>query len=289
MASTIVNTSEIVAGDGSSIAGDALSDKIRDYSNFGDVVDLTNNSPSNLHTRMMGGADIVTLSNANVGGFSNKVNGNLGNDVFLVKAGTTTRDFVLGGREDDTLDFSLSTTGGDWQNGNQGNDVIVGAKNTELRSILRGGSGDDTITIGTGSKHIAVGDSGQDSIIILGTSRGRVVCRTDGDNAAQNKADADSITNFVVTRDKAYIPGVNSIDDLTRETVGADTYLKASTFINGTIGTRYIVKFENQGDALVKSFMDNGRIIVGAAADSALAALNPTTFLNDSDLGGLFA
>ncbi len=67
ISSTIVNSSEIVAGEGSSIAGDALSDKIRDHSKFGDVVDLTSNIPGNLHSRMMGVADVVTLSDANIG------------------------------------------------------------------------------------------------------------------------------------------------------------------------------------------------------------------------------
>tara|TARA_Y100000589_G_C27087379_1_gene602384 strand:+ start:207 stop:1076 length:870 start_codon:yes stop_codon:yes gene_type:complete len=288
MATSIKNTSEIIDGDGSSIAGGSTSIQIRDYSNFGDVVDLTNNSPSNLHTRMLGGADVVTLSNANVGGYSNKVNGNMGNDTFLVKAGTTTRDFVLGGRENDVINFAASTTGGDWQNGNQGDDVIIGAKNTAVRSILRGGSGNDAITIGAGSNHVAIGDSGKDSITVQGSANGRIVFRTDGDNAAQNSVEADEINGFSFLRDKIYIPGINAITDLTPETIGADTYLKASTFTNGTVGTRYIVKFVGNNNAFVQNAMDTGRVIIGADADSALAALNPITFLNDPNLGGLF-
>ena len=70
IASTIVNVSEIVAGEGSSLAGGALLDKIRDHSKFGDVVDLNSIIPGNLHSRMMGGADVVPLSDANIGGFS---------------------------------------------------------------------------------------------------------------------------------------------------------------------------------------------------------------------------
>ena len=70
IASTIMNTSEIDAAEGSSLAGGALSDKIRDHSKFGDVVDLNSIIPGNLHSRMMGGADVVPLSDANIGGFS---------------------------------------------------------------------------------------------------------------------------------------------------------------------------------------------------------------------------
>jgi Ca2+-binding RTX toxin-like protein len=288
MATTTKGTSNIIAGDGSVFAG-ITSQSIREYSNFGDVVDLTNNNPSNLHTRMLGGADVVTLSNANVGGFSNKVNGNLGNDTFLKTAGSTTRDFVLGGRENDVLNFAATSTGGDWQNGNQGDDVVIGATGATARSILRGGSGNDKITISAGSNHIAIGDSGKDTITIVGAANGRVVCRTDGDNAAQNKVDADEIVDFAGTLDKVYIPGINSITDLKRETVGADTWLKASAFTNGTSGTRYIVKFKDRTDAQVKGYMDTNRILIGVDADNALAALNPTTFLNDPNLGGLFA
>ena len=61
-------------------------------------------------------------------------------------------------------------------------------------------------------------------------------------------------TDFVVIRNKAYIPEINSIDSLIRETSAAGVYLKTSAFVNRMIGTRYIAKLENQGDALVKSF-----------------------------------
>ena len=84
MASSTQNTSIVVDGNGSIFAG-AVSEKIRDYSNVDDTVDFSNNSPTNYHTRMMGGNDVVTLSDINVGGFSNKVNGNLGDDKFESK------------------------------------------------------------------------------------------------------------------------------------------------------------------------------------------------------------
>ena len=61
-------------------------------------------------------------------------------------------------------------------------------------------------------------------------------------------------TDFVVIRNKAYIPEINSIDSLIRETSGADMNLKTSTFANGMTGTGYIAKLENQVDSLVKSF-----------------------------------
>ena len=111
IALTIVNTFGIVAGEGSSLAGGALSDKIRDHSKFDDVVDLTSNIPDNLHSRMMVGADVAPLSDANIGEFSSKVNGDHW-EWFFVKPGKTARDFVIGSCADDALDLSLSLTGG---------------------------------------------------------------------------------------------------------------------------------------------------------------------------------
>ena len=61
-------------------------------------------------------------------------------------------------------------------------------------------------------------------------------------------------TDFVVIINKAYIPKINSIDSLIRETSGASVHLITSTFVNGMTGTSYIARLENQGDALVKSF-----------------------------------
>ena len=189
MASSTQNTSMLVDGDGSVFAG-SVSETIRDYSDFIDDVDLTNNSPSNHHTRMMGGNDIVKLSDINVGGFSNKVNGNLGEDKFTSKVGSMTRDFILGGSETDIIDLSKSASGGDWQNGNNGVDYIIGATSMQM-SILRGGADDDFILIDVDSKHIAVGDLGRDVINIAGNGAARIVCRTDNGAAVRNFVEFD--------------------------------------------------------------------------------------------------
>ena len=285
MASTTQNTSVVVNGNGSVFAG-SVSEKIRDYSNFADTVDFSNNSPLNYHTRMMGGNDVVTLSDINVGGFSNKVNGNLGDDTFESKAGSTTRDFILGGSENDTIDLSNSAKGGDWQNGNFGKDTLTGAQGTDRMSILRGGADDDFITVLANSKHIVVGDLGQDNILMVGT--GRIVCRTDNGAAAQNRDEADAILGFDGD-DKLFIPGVNSINDLQVEQDGLSTYLKADSFTNGTTGMRYIAKFALADAAAVTGYLNGGQVIIGDTADNAYAALNPENFLNNPDLGGMFA
>ena len=60
--------------------------------------------------------------------------------------------------------------------------------------------------------------------------------------------------DFFVIRNKAYIPEINSIDSLIRETSGAGMNLKTSTFANGMTGTGYIAKLENQVDSIVMSF-----------------------------------
>jgi hypothetical protein len=246
---------------------------------------------------MFGGNDIVTLSNVNLGGFSNRVNGNNGSDQFTALASSQTRDFVLGGPETDIINLTNSTAGADWQNGNKGDDQITGGNQGTVRSILRGGSGNDTITINAGSTHIAVGDFGKDTYILNGA--GRLVLRTDdgteeGDsnglvqrNAAQNASEADIVTNFTAF-DKAYVPGVADSGQLIREQVGGDTYLKAQSFTNGTTGMRYIAKFNGITAAALLNFINNGQIITGDAADRALRALTPDNFLNDANLGGVF-
>jgi hypothetical protein len=286
MASTTQNISVVVDGNGSVFAG-AVSEKIRDYSNMVDIVDFTNNSPSTHHTRMMGGNDVVTLSDINLGGFSNKVNGNLGGDTFQSKLGSTTRDFILGGSENDKIDLLNSVSGGDWQNGNNGEDTIYGAQSVDRMSILRGGADDDVIGIKAGSKHIIVGDLGQDDIHITGAT-GRVVCRTDNGAAAQNIGESDRIFGFDAD-DKVFVPGVNSIDDLWASQIGGDTYLKADAFTNGTTGTRFIAKFENRTWADVNGYINSGQVVIGDTADNAYAALTPENFLNNPDLGGMFA
>ena len=285
MASTTQNTSVVVDGNGSIFAG-IRSENIRDYSNMADIVDFSNNSPSNYHTRMMGGNDRVTLSDVNVGGFSNKVNGNLGDDVITSKMGSTTRDFILGGSENDTINLKFSSSGGDWQNGNNGNDTIIGASSRTM-SVLRGGADDDSIQLANGSKHILVGDLGQDELHVGGAT-GRIVCRTDNGAAVQNIGEADEIIGFDAD-DKVFIPGVNSLDDLQIQQVGANTYLKADSFTNGTTGSRYIVQFHGNNAFDVRGYINSGQVIIGDTADNAYAALNPENFLNSPDLGGMFA
>ena len=284
MASTTRNVSVLTDGGDTTFAG-TTSTTIRDYSDVADTVDLTNTFPSNYHTRMLGGDDNVTLSNVNLGGYSNKVNGNLGSDTIESKAGSITRDFILGGSEGDRIDLSNSTSGYDWQNGNNGDDTIIGANSTKM-SILRGGSENDYIQINAGSQHIAVGDLGKDTINLVGV--GRVVCRTDNGAAAQNIGDTDRILNFDGAFDKAYIPGVGSVGYLGIQQIGGSTYLSSKQFTNGTTGFRYIAEFVGRTADQVRGYINGGAIIIGDRADNALAALTPSNFLNNPTLGGQF-
>ena len=288
MATTTRNTSEVLSGDGVPFAG-TTSTQIREYSNFSDTVDLTNNTPSNYQTRMYGGDDVVTLSNANTGGFSNRVNGNIGNDRFTAKAGSTTRDWILGGSEDDRIDRSAAAGGASWQNGNYGNDVIIGAINGlagAQMSILRGGADDDTIIVKGGSQHIVVGDLGKDKITLDGD--GRVVLRTDNGAAVQNLNEADELINFVGGFDKAYVPGVANLADLKLLDTGGSTYMYADSFTNGTTGTRYIAKFVGKTKAQVQGYINGGNVIIGNAADTAYSLINPESFLADPNLANVF-
>ena len=286
MPSSTQNTSIVIDGLNAFFAG-STSAQIREYSNFGDIVNLAVNAPSNLQTRMYGGNDIVTLSNlAAGGGFSNRVNGNVGADTFTSVAGSLTRDFVAGGTEGDTIDLSNSARGADFTNGQRGDDIITGATSTVM-SVLRGGSENDDITVPVGAQHIVVGDLGQDVIRLNGV--GRVVLRTDNGNASLNPAVVDTITGFVGGFDKLYIPGVANLGDLTYTQSGTDVLLGATAFTNGTPAGSFIAKFDGKTVAGLAAELTPANTIIGAAAEAARAIINPTNFLNDQTLGGLFA
>lgn len=286
MPSSTRNTSIVIDGNNAFFAG-STSAQIREYSNLGDTVDLAANSPSNLQTRMYAGDDIVTLSNVNLGGFSNRVNGNVGNDRLTSAAGSRTRDFIAGGTQNDRIDTSLKAEGGDFVNGQRGDDTIIGSPSAEL-SVLRGGSENDTISLGGGT-HIVVGDLGTDTITLDGI--GRVVLRTDTGNTSLNPALVDTIINYLGTADKLYIPGVASLADLTYTVDGADILLGASAFTNGTPAGSFIARFDGKAGGTVAAFTAeiNTQTVVGAAAEAAREIINPTNFLNDQTLGGLFA
>ena len=107
MPSPTRNLSIVIDGNGA-VFGGSTSDQIREFSELADTVTLSTVVPSNLHTRMYSGNDIVTLSNVATGGFSNKVNGNRGDDQFVSQPRSTTRDFILGGRDNDSIDLTNS-------------------------------------------------------------------------------------------------------------------------------------------------------------------------------------
>ena len=285
MPSSIQNASVVIDGNNAFFAG-SFSDQIREYSNLGDTVNLAVNFPSNLQTRMYGGNDIVTLSGIVANGFSNRVNGNVGADQLFSAAGSLTRDFIAGGSENDLIDTSPAFNGGDFVNGQKGDDTIIGSPSAIL-SVLRGGSENDNITVPIGGTHIVVGDLGTDTITLNGN--GRIVLRTDSGNASLIPAVVDTITGFVGGPDILYIPGVANLGDLTFTQSGTDVLLGANAFTNGTPAGSFIAKFDGKTVAGLAAELTPANTIIGAAAEAARAIINPTNFLNDQTLGGLFA
>ena len=256
-----------------------------EFSNFGDTVNLAANFLTNLQARMYGGNDIVTLGNFITAGFSNRVNRNVGADQIFSAPGSLTRDFIAGGSQNDLIDTSPAFNGGDFVNGQKGDDTIIGSPSAVL-SVLRGGSENDTIDLGGGT-HIVVGDLGADTINL--NSTGRIVLRTDSGNAVLNPNEADTI-NFFGGVDRLYIPGVASALDLIYTASGADTLLSAGAFTNGTPAGSFIAKFTGYTPAALQGVVEAAGVTdFGAAAEVARAIINPTNFLNDQTLGGLFA
>lgn len=261
---------------------------VREFSDLADEVNLLAFPPSGPPFRMMGGDDVVILSNQVVGGWSNQVNGNLGRDRFTAQVGSLTRDLVRGGADHDTLDLSNSRGGGDWLNGNLGDDTITGGFGA--LSVLRGGAGQDVINVLAGSTHIVCGDTGQDTITLQGS--GRLILRSDDvgsggaleRNAPLVAAEADRITGFG-HKDRAYLPGVSRASDLMVEAAGADSLLRCSSFTNGTGGSRYLARFVGVSASELRQHISLGMLVTGESANRALAALTPDTFLADPGLG----
>jgi Ca2+-binding RTX toxin-like protein len=280
MASPVVNTF-VIAPDG-----------VAEFSDFDDTVALAAFSTIlGQKTRMMAGADKVTLSNVIKGGYDNQVNGNLGGDIFNAVAGSQTRDFVLGGADSDTLDLGGATGGADWLNGNLGNDIIKAGNTSVGANILRGGSGDDVIT-GSSSNDVLVGDFGKDSltsslgqnIFMMRTDDGLVDGVTQR-NATQNATDCDVIQDYAGGFDRIAIAGVASFSDLVLTQAGGDVLISCSTFTNGTTGTRFIARVISETVAnLQANTVDGKGIIVGDRADAFLAALTPDNFLANADI-----
>jgi Ca2+-binding RTX toxin-like protein len=275
MASPTVNTF-IIAPDGAA-----------EFSDQDDTVALAGfTTILGLKTRMMAGADRVTLSNVFTGGWNNQINGNLGADLFTAVPGSQTRDLVLGGRDGDTLNLSAATGGADWLNGNLGNDIITAGGTAVGSNVLRGGGGDDQIT-GSNSNDILVGDFGKDSLTSRGGQNVFMMRTDDGlveginrQNATQNAGDCDVIQDYSPTFDKIAIAGIASISDLTLAQVVGDVLISASNFTNGTTGTRFICLVKNTTVAALNTATAAGNgLIIGNRADTFLANLTPENFL----------
>ena len=52
---------------------------------------------------------------------------------------------------------------------------------------------------------------------------------------------------------------------------------------------RFICKIYDRTKAQVQGYIDGGQVIIGDMADKAYASLTPENYLNNPDLGGLFA
>ncbi len=241
---------------------------------------------------MLGGADRVLLSNVVRGGWDNLINGNLGGDTFRAAAGSQTRDLVLGGADSDFISEDGALDGADWLNGNLGDDIIVSGGAASGRfNILRGGGGDDQL-LGGSSNDILVGDFGTD-FLASGVGSDVFMMRTDDgalpnlpgiqQNATSNASDCDVIQDYSGAYDRIAIAGIASFTDLALTQVGPDVLISASTFTNGTTGTRYIARVLSCTVANLEADTAIGLgIVIGARADNFLAGLTTANFLVNS-------
>ena len=99
----------------------------------------------------MGGNDYVEVT----GGSDNFVNGNMGEDVIVLRGG---RGEYLGGKDSDTIEV-FAATAGTSVNGNLGSDFITGSV---AGVSYRGGKDDDLIVVSQGD---VWGDKGVDTFV----------------------------------------------------------------------------------------------------------------------------
>jgi Ca2+-binding RTX toxin-like protein len=136
------------------------------------------------------------------------INGNAGNDTFLMGAGA---DVALGGKGSDKLN---GEDGNDILNGNNDNDRIDGGFGNDT---LNGGQGDDVL-LGQDGNDVLSGDRGRD-FLTGGFGADTFVLTNNADNVAASAVGADVITDFTIPQaDKIQLVGAG-FADITFETI----------------------------------------------------------------------
>ena len=98
----------------------------------------------------------------------------------------------------------------------------------------------------------------------------------------------DSIYQFDANG-KIYIPEINSTADLFVEQGNGFSFIKANKYTNGSQRMWFICNNYDQAKAQENGYITSRQVIIGDMADKAYAALTPENYLNNPDLGGLFA
>ena len=106
---------------------------------------------SDIKLRMMGGNDYLEV----IGGVDNFANGNLGDDVMILRGG---RGEYLGGKDNDTMEV-YSAISGSSVNGNLGDDYVTGFV---AGVVYRGGKDNDMMVVSQGD---VWGDKGADTFV----------------------------------------------------------------------------------------------------------------------------
>ena len=85
------------------------------------------------------------------------------------------------------------------------------------------------------------------------------------------------------------MPEINSTADLFVEQGNEFSFIKANKYTNGSQRMWFICNNYDQAKAQENGYITSRQVIIGDMADKAYAALTPENYLNNPDLGGLFA
>lgn len=181
----------------------ALTGGFTNFTEAGEAIALTGQTPTSNGFRGLGGDDTITGSSGD-----DVVLGDAGNDILLGEAG---RDYLRGMDDNDSLDGGA---GDDFINGNRGNDTVNGGTGNDF---VRGGQDNDLLLGGDGND-VLCGDLGTDTLT-GGAGADAFLLRVDD-------AAGDVITDFsVADGDRIALVGSVATSDAVLTTVGGDVQI----------------------------------------------------------------
>ncbi|MCT7987724.1 calcium-binding protein [Laspinema olomoucense] len=230
---------------------------------------------------VVSGYSEVTGSTAIVGGGTNLLYGDKGNDSMLSRGA---RDTLIGGNieDNDTIagnNLDLLSVGGasSMGFGNQGNDSLVGGADlvtlyggqdndsivaSKSNSYLAGDKGNDTLILDGGTNNTLIGGEGNDSLYARNGGGGNLLIAVAGDNVLVAGSKDDTLMGG---SGNDFLVGSEEGDTIRADGPGLDTLegFHGADSLIGTAGAADAFLFSSIADALDDVTVENGVITAG--------------------------